>query len=269
MQSYYILAFVRQPLFITFAPHYSFSLMRIIKVDAIDSSNSYARELFRSNSFPEPFCVVAQEQLKGRGQRGTSWNAKPGQNLTFSVLLPQPCVSLSHQFLLSAAVATSIIRALSILNIPKLKLKWPNDIMSANFKIGGILIENIVSEGVLAASILGIGLNVNQTEFEGLPSASSLKLVTGQHYLLEELLDKILRVIEKDLDGISDVGADAILGAYKRKLFRKGMVSTFQRKDKTFFSGIIEDVSLEGFLQVRTDRGIQEEFDLKEVRLCY
>ena len=243
--------------------------MRIIKVDAIDSTNSYARELFRKNSSVESFCVVAKEQLKGRGQRGTSWNAKPGQNLTFSVLLPQPTVSLSHQFLLSAAVATSMVRALRLLNIPKLKLKWPNDIMSANFKIGGILIENIVSEGELAASILGIGLNVNQTDFGDLPSASSLKLVTGQHYMLEELLDGILTVISRDLEGISDTNAEAILEAYKRKLFRKGMVSTFQRQDRTFFSGIIEDISLEGFLRVRTDRGVQEEFDLKEVRLCY
>ena len=243
--------------------------MRIIKVDAIDSTNSFARELFRKDFSSESFCVVAKEQLKGRGQRGTSWNAKPGQNLTFSVLLPQPGVSLSHQFLLSAAVATSIIRSLRLLNIQKLKLKWPNDIMSANFKIGGILIENIVSEGEMAASILGIGLNVNQTDFGDLPSASSLKLVSGQHYVLEELLEKILGMIEKDFDGISDSRAEDVLVAYKKKLFRNGVVSTFQRQDKSFFTGIIEDVTLEGFLVVRTDNGKQEQFDLKEVRLCY
>ena len=140
---------------------------------------------------------------------------------------------------------------------------------SANFKIGGILIENIVSEGEMAASILGIGLNVNQTDFGDLPSASSLKLVSGQHYVLEELLEKILGMIEKDFDGISDSRAEDVLVAYKKKLFRNGVVSTFQRQDKSFFTGIIEDVTLEGFLVVRTDNGKQEQFDLKEVRLCY
>ena len=243
--------------------------MRIIKVDAIDSTNSYARELFRKNSSVESFCVVAKEQLKGRGQRGTSWNAKPGQNLTFSVLLPQPTVSLSHQFLLSAAVATSMIRALRLLNIPKLKLKWPNDIMSANYKIGGILIENIVSEGVLSASILGVGLNMNQTNFPGLPAASSLKLATGQTFSTDELLEKILNKIEADFKEISDESAEGIMETYKKKLFRKGLVSTFQKRDMSFFTGIIEDVTLSGLLVVRTESNDRQEFDLKEVRLCY
>lgn len=243
--------------------------MRIIKVDAIDSTNSYARELFRRDPFEKAVCIVAKEQLKGRGQRGTHWNSRPGQNLTFSVVLPKPQVSLSHQFLLSAAVATSLVRTLRLLHIPRLKLKWPNDIMAANYKIGGILIENSVSEGVLAASILGIGLNVNQTDFGNLPSASSLKLLTGQHYVLEEILDKVLGQIEKDFKEISDSNEATIMEAYKKKLFRKGVASTFQRADKSFFTGIIEDVSLEGLLTVRTESGTQEVFDLKEVRLCF
>ena len=243
--------------------------MRIIKVDAIDSTNSLARDLFREKTVEEPFCVVANEQLKGRGQRGSSWNSKPGQNLTFSVLLPKPQVSVIHQFLLSAAVATSIISVLQRLNIPKLKLKWPNDIMSANYKIGGILIENIVSEGVLSASILGIGLNVNQTDFPGLPAASSLKLATGQMFSTDELLEKILNKIEADFKEISDESAEGIMEAYKKKLFRKGMVSTFQKRDMSFFTGIIEDVTLSGLLVVRTESNDREEFDLKEVRLCY
>lgn len=243
--------------------------MRIIKVDAIDSTSSLARDLFREKAVEEPFCVVANEQLKGRGQRGSSWNSKPGQNLTFSVLLPKLQVSLSHQFLLSAAVATSIINVLQRLNIPKLKLKWPNDIMSANYKIGGILIENIVSEGVLSASILGVGLNVNQTDFPGLPAASSMKLSTGQAFSTDELLEKILNKIEADFKEISDESAEGIMETYKKKLFRKGLVSTFQKRDMSFFTGIIEDVTLSGLLVVRTESNDREEFDLKEVRLCY
>src|SRR5690606_12488762 len=142
---------------------------------------------------------------------------------------------------------------------------WPNDIMSANFKIGGILIENIVSEGVLAASILGIGLNVNQTDFPGLPAASSLKLVTGQTYSLDVLLNMILNILETDFEEISDSSASSSLEDYKKKRFRKGMVSTLQRQDKTFLSGIMEDVTLSGLLVVRTESGAKETYVLKEV----
>ncbi|HSI69615.1 MAG TPA: biotin--[acetyl-CoA-carboxylase] ligase, partial [Gillisia sp.] len=170
--------------------------MRIIKVSATESTNNFAREWFVANSVTSPVVIIAREQTKGRGQRGAGWVSNAGENLTFSIIYPLPKVEIQDQFIISAGVGLAILRALNSLKINKLKLKWPNDIMAANFKIGGILIENILSNGVIAASIIGIGLNVNQLDFPGLPKAASLALVTGKQYDLEEVLSLVIKEVE-------------------------------------------------------------------------
>ncbi|MDX1545194.1 MAG: biotin--[acetyl-CoA-carboxylase] ligase, partial [Christiangramia sp.] len=117
--------------------------MRIIKVNAIDSTNSFVREFYEGNNDFEPVCVRAISQKKGRGQRGSSWESKAGENLTFSILYPQKKLNVSRHFLLSATISLAVLKALHELQIPELKVKWPNDILSARRKVGGILIENI------------------------------------------------------------------------------------------------------------------------------
>lgn len=243
--------------------------MDIIKVSAIDSTNSLGRKMFKDNPKLPLTCIVAQQQWKGRGQRGTHWQAQTGKNLTFSLVLPHPGVSVKSQFLISAQIASSLVLGLNGLGIPRLKLKWPNDIMSGNFKIAGILIENIIAEGELAASIIGIGLNVNQTDFQELPDASSLKLVTGQEFSLEELLSRILESLEPNFQALPKLSAEEILRNYQDNLFRKNIPSTFQLPDGTFFMGIIQNVRESGKLQVKTEDDRHLEFELKEVKLCY
>lgn len=243
--------------------------MDIIKVNATDSTNSLAREMFKDNPKMPVTCVVAKVQIKGRGQRGTNWLSERGQNLTFSILFPEPGIPVSHQFLLSASVATAIVNALRKFNVPKLKIKWPNDIMAGNYKVGGILIENVISEGNLATSIVGIGINVNQIDFENLPHASSLKLVTGIHFSIEELLHQLLISIEGKLKDLSLKRADQILNSFKKRLFRLQVPSTFQMPNNSLFTGMIEDVSSIGKLVVKLEDNDLKEFDLKEIKLCY
>ena len=243
--------------------------MHLIKVNAIPSTNSFVREMFKENSGMPITCVVAHQQLQGRGQRGTAWESKAGQNLTFSLLLPKPGICLSSQFLLSAVVSTSLIKVLGKFKVPRLKVKWPNDIMAGNFKIGGVLIENIVNEGALVASVIGIGLNVNQEVFPEIPQAGSLKMLTGKKFSLEEILQEIMDTMEVDLNNLEESHAEKILQEYKENLFRFNMPSTFQFPDKTLFLGIIEGVSLSGKLKVNMGDHLIREFDLKEIKLCF
>lgn len=243
--------------------------MHLIKVNAINSTNSFARDLFKENPKMSPTCIVARQQLNGRGQRGTSWLSPPGQNLTFTVVYPRPSVSLNYNFLLSAAVSTTIIESLETLDVPNLKVKWPNDIMTANLKIGGILIENVITEGNFAASIIGVGLNVNQTRFEDLPSAGSLRLVTGRNHDLDQVLNVLIEAIRKELDELKDSCSEKILSKYKKHLFRLNRPSTFQLPDQSFLTGMIHDVGLNGKLVVKVEDNILRKFDLKEIRLCY
>lgn len=243
--------------------------MHLIKVSAINSTNSFGRAMFKENPAMPATCVVAKKQLQGRGQRGAVWNAEPGLNLTFSIIYPKPGISPKHYFLLSAAVATTVVNALEEYNLPRLRVKWPNDIMSANFKIGGILIENVITEGKVAASVIGIGLNVNQRNFPGLPGAGSMASVTGKEFDLDEVLQVLLVKIEKELQVISDKRSEEILKAYKDRLFRMQVPSTFELPNKTLLTGVIVNISPDGKLLVRCEEEQIREFDLKEVRLLY
>jgi BirA family transcriptional regulator, biotin operon repressor / biotin---[acetyl-CoA-carboxylase] ligase len=243
--------------------------MHLIKVSAINSTNSFGREMFRENPKMSATCIVAKNQLQGRGQRGTTWNSQPGLNLTFSVVYPAPGISPGQQFLLSAAVATALVRALENYHLPRLRVKWPNDIMSANFKLGGILIENVITEAKVAASVIGIGLNVNQKDFPGLPGAGSMFSVSGNKFNLDEVLNLLLKELDNELMVLSEKRADEILKAYKSRLFRMQVPSTFELPDKTLLTGVIADVSPVGKLMVRCEEKLLREFDLKEVRLLY
>ena len=243
--------------------------MHLIKVSAINSTNSFARELLKENPHLPLTCIVAKKQLEGRGQRGTSWNAEEGKNLTFSVFLPGPGINPAQQFLLSATVATSLLNALKKFKLPRLKVKWPNDILSANQKIAGILIENILSEAKVMGSIIGIGLNVNQIDFRDLPQAGSMCTMTGREYDLDEVLKVILQELENGFAELSEENSEAILSNYKNHLFRRLVPSTFKYPDGSLFTGLILDVTPAGKLLVQKDGEEISEFDLKEVRLCY
>lgn len=243
--------------------------MRIIKVNAIDSTNSFVRQFYEGDPNFEPVCVRALTQTKGRGQRGSNWRSKPGENLTFSILYPQEKLNISRHFLLSAVISMAILEALQVENIPELKVKWPNDILSARFKIGGILIENIVKAEGIVASIIGIGLNVNQVDFDGLPQASSLKVVSKKQFDLDNLLELLLFRIEENLKKLPQLSDAEILKEYERNMFRIGKVSVFEKPGQGRFNGIIKGVTAEGKLSLELEDGVSETFDLKEVRLLY
>lgn len=243
--------------------------MHIIKVNATESTNSLAREWYNSNKNESPVCIVAFSQTSGRGQRGAKWVSNAGENLTFSIIYPNPKVEIGDQFLISAAVGLQIIKALKLLKINNLKLKWPNDIMADGYKIGGVLIENILQNNRIAASIVGIGLNINQVQFPGLPKASSLKNLTGTLYSRKEVLSTILSAMEEMMLGNKDLFFENVLKEYEKLLFRRKKASTFQLKDGSLLTGIILGVTPSGLLRVQIEDEQIRTFDLKELTLLF
>ncbi len=242
--------------------------MQLIKLNATDSTNAYLKELLLAG-IPEDFTVVmAHEQLKGRGQMGTSWVSDPGKNLTFSVLNKNKDLGVGAQFLLNIAVSLAIYDTLFKLQVPDLKIKWPNDIMSGHSKICGILIENILSGQNIQASIIGIGLNVNQLSFANLPNVSSLKLLLGRTLPLEELLQKIVDNLGIFLkEKINE--ENHLFSRYESLLFRKDKPSTFKNREGEMFMGFIKGVTRAGKLLILQEDDVVQEFDLKEVRLLF
>ncbi len=243
--------------------------MRIIKLDAIDSTNTYLKKMSVAGDAEDGLVVVAKFQTSGRGQMGTVWNSQDAKNLTFSVFKDVSFVNIAQHFYISMAVSLAVYEALNSLGIQRIKVKWPNDILSDNKKIAGILIENVIKLNVITGSVIGIGLNVNQTDFADLPSASSLLLLSGQVSDLDEILNAILKQIDIQFDYLKNNQFKALKSRYESLLFKKNKPSTFRNAEGALFLGYIIGISEFGKLLIRVEDNIIKSFDFKEVVLMY
>ncbi|GIZ07508.1 biotin--[acetyl-CoA-carboxylase] ligase [Flavobacterium sp. UMI-01] len=243
--------------------------MKLIKLSAIDSTNDFLKQLSLKEAVENFTVVTAESQTKGRGQMGTIWQTESGKNLIMSVFLKEKLTGVSDIFNLNVAVAVSIVQALDHFQIPQLKIKWPNDIMSYQFKIGGILIENSVKQDGTIHSIIGIGLNVNQINFENLPKASSLAVLCQREFDIKALVLRIIENLQQNLDGKTPMW-DAIWLTYADLLFKKNTPMAFKNmKTNQNFMGIIRGVSYQGKLQVLLENDEIVEFGIKEVQMLY
>ena len=243
--------------------------MHIIKLDATDSTNAYLKNVMLSEVLDDFTIVAAKEQLKGRGQMGTSWQSERGKNLTFSILKKFDALPVSEQFLLHIAVSKAIYTALKTLQIPDLSIKWPNDILSGNAKICGILIENVLSEQNIQAAIIGIGLNINQLNFPGLTHVSSIKLITGKTHSLDEVMQLLSNELKNAFLEFEGKPISKIKEHYEMLLFRKDKPSTFRDDKEAIFMGFIRGITNTGKLKIEIEDEIIREFDFKEVQLLY
>ncbi len=245
-------------------------MINLIKVDATESTNSLLKELVRDKTIHKITCVWTQHQTKGKGQMGNTWLAKSGLNLTFSIYTPISDDLAKHAIAINLISALSVFNALKQFSLPLLHIKWPNDIMSANKKIGGILIENIYKNGACSGSIIGIGLNVNQDDFENLPQASSLKKITSNTFNLEQILNSILMKFETSLKDYTSIHFNLLKKQFEAALFRKGKASTFIKNNQnTSFTGIIQGISNCGKLIVLEEDNLVNQYNLKEIRLLF
>ena len=242
--------------------------MQLIKLNATDSTNNYLKQLILERTLDDFSVVVANHQTNGRGQRGSSWLSEKDKNLTFSVLKRNISIVANQQFLLNILVSLSIVKSLEGFNIPKLAIKWPNDILSDHHKISGILIENLIKNKQIEYAIIGIGLNVNQVKFEGLSKVSSLKNIMPLAVDKDELLTKIIDKLKMYFKLYSENGSEFLNSEYESYLFRKDKPSTFISHDNNLFTGIIRGVSTSGKLCVQME-DFNKEFDLKELKLIY
>lgn len=243
--------------------------MSIIKLDAIDSTNDFLKELARNQSLENFTAVVARAQHRGRGQMGTQWVSEPDKNLIMSVLLKDIPLKIEDVFVLNALVSVAVIEAIRSLGIPNLSVKWPNDIMSESKKIGGILVENSLKTDTTITSVIGLGLNVNQLQFNQLPHASSLRIQSGKEFEIDDLMLRVLDQIKILYPLIVEGKYDALWECYHNHLFRKDIPTVFEDVSKKRFMGIIERVNPQGKLEVRLENDDIASYFLKEIQMFY
>jgi BirA family transcriptional regulator, biotin operon repressor / biotin---[acetyl-CoA-carboxylase] ligase len=235
----------------------------LVSLEEVASTNVYLKSrISESEAEVEGLVIVAKNQYAGRGQRGNEWESEKGKNLTFSIFL-KPNILVKHQFLISKVVSLGIIDFLEDLKISTPKIKWPNDIYCDDNKIAGILIENSIKENKIYSSVVGVGLNVNQIQFNSGDNPTSLNIELNNTFDIEELLYQLLFFIERRYLLLKASNESLIDSDYLHYLYKMNQPNRFKVKGKEI-TGVIIGVSLIGKLQVKINENI-EEFDLKEI----
>ena len=238
---------------------------KIIHLESVDSTNNYAATLISEGKADHGTVIMADDQFAGRGQRGAEWQVKPGQNLTFSLILFPDNLSVSDQFVLSQITALAIHDLLRKFGISA-HIKWPNDIVVDERKIAGVLIENQLRGAMVSSSIIGVGINVNQTEFGSL-QATSLKNNVGSFISIKDLMFSFIASFDHFWGSWMKNRKEAIAYLYEARLLGKSEVRHFEDENGSF-QGVVLGVSEEGKLKILK----QEKeclYDLKEVRFIF
>jgi BirA family biotin operon repressor/biotin-[acetyl-CoA-carboxylase] ligase len=240
--------------------------LKTIKLNAIDSTNSFLKDLALNTEVENFTVVVTNQQLKGRGQQGSSWVSEPFKSLIFSVFVSFKKLNVLDNRYLNFAVSLAIFEALNEESIPGVSIKWPNDILSGNKKLCGILIENSLKGSEISTSVIGIGLNVNQTSFPGsLKKVSSLKLLGNKDFKIEKLLENIVSKLKFKIKMLDSKDFKTLEAEYLKVLYRKNIPTMFKNSQDVLFMGIISGISKEGKLQIVLEDESIQEFGIKEV----
>ena len=242
--------------------------MPVIKLDAIDSTNDYLKQLSKETVLENFTIVIANEQTKGKAQMGATWVSEKGKNLTMSILVKDIALNKENIFDLNIAVSLSVLNVLKNIQIPSITIKWPNDIMSDSKKVAGILIENSWKPNGSFNAIVGIGLNLNQTNFENLPQATSLNCITGVTYDLEKIAIQLKNSLEENIQILTKSSA-MLWDEYHENLYKKEYPSPFEDNEGKRFMGIIKKVTRDGKLKVLLENDSLAHFEVKEIKMLY
>lgn len=244
------------------------SYFKIYKIDAISSTNDYLKQLYLKKNIYDNFLIITNNQTEGKGQGSSSWESEPKKNLTLSIYKDLKKNKLKNPFIINLIISISIIETLKKYNLPNLKIKWPNDILSASKKISGILIENFFQREFLISSIIGIGLNVNQISFKKAKNAISIASIKKKKIDLTEVLNILTKKISLKFHEIDNLKINDLINEYESLLFKRDKFSKFNINNK-IIDGRIIGVNQSGKLKVKIGNEIIREYNSSEIKIIY
>ena len=233
-----------------------------IELLTVESTNNYAMGLARAGMAQHGMVAFTHEQTKGKGQRHKEWLSLKGQNIAMSVVLEPEEVLSSELFSLSMMVAVAVHHLLSKYIEKDIKIKWPNDIYWRDRKAAGVLIENIWQGQDWKFAVVGIGINVNQTEFADLDTkAVSVKQITGKDFDYVSLAKELCEVLEEKYQLLlSD--SSRLVHQYKTNLYK--LQEHIQlKKQQLLFDAKFKDVNSKG--QMVVQHAIEETFNVGDI----
>ncbi|MDC2995761.1 biotin--[acetyl-CoA-carboxylase] ligase [Flavobacteriaceae bacterium] len=241
------------------------SAPKIIKVNATRSTNDRVKMLIKSKKIKSGDFIVAKYQYGGRGQHTNKWYSSYGKNLLCSLLYKPLDLNSNQVFCINQGVSLAVLKTIRKFNNEKCLIKWPNDILSVNKKISGILIENSLSLKRINYSIIGVGINVNQVLFKKLPNATSLKKISNSNIIIQEVFNELIDNYKFFLSKINE--SDYINEEYNKNIFGKDGCN-FVINGKRQYGNIIS-ISNNGIVKLNLDsKGIQE-YDPRKVKILY
>jgi len=237
---------------------------RKVYFEKLSSTNTHAAAMLRKGRVLEGTIVYTGFQTAGKGQAGNRWESEKDKNLLLSVILYPTTIRADRQFLISKVISLGVSDFLKTY-VYDVTIKWPNDIYVKNEKIAGILIENSIIRNEIDHSIAGIGININQQHFpRHLPNPTSLKILTGKDYDLEQCLNELAAKLDARYKLLLYNRIGRIEEDYKNSLYRFGQFTEFS-DNRGVFEGKIISVTDTGRIQIEDRRGRIYEYGFNEV----
>lgn len=237
---------------------------RFFKIlDTVDSTNNYVMARVQAGMASHGMAWFAHEQSAGKGQRGKGWETQPGKNIAMSLVLQPDFLDARQQFYLSAAIALACFEFFWGYAGDETKIKWPNDLFWRDRKAGGVLIENVFHGKKWKWAIVGIGININQVNFDkAIKNPVSLKQITGKEFDTIVLAKELYALLMKKIPELNARSLDKILEDYNTHLYKLNK-NVLLKKEDSIFETVIKSVSAEGKL-VTVD-ATEREFDFGDV----
>jgi BirA family biotin operon repressor/biotin-[acetyl-CoA-carboxylase] ligase len=234
----------------------------VINLPTCHSTNDFAAQLAGQTNPAEGTLIITPHQTAGKGQRGNSWEAAPGKNLTFSIIFKPSFLKISEQFYLNIITSLAVQETVKQLSNHTIHVKWPNDIYFQDRKICGILIQNIIKKDSIGVSVIGIGLNINQETFSD-KKAFSLKNILEHEQDPNWILNLLLENLEKRYLQLKQFQFEKLHHDYISALYRVNEPHQY-KADNKIFTGIIKGISSIGLLNIETDNEVRS-FNFKEI----
>ena len=233
----------------------------IYHLDITASTNDDARD----EKYREGDVVWADFQTAGRGQRGHEWHSRKGENLTFSLVLEPTFMPIAEQFSVSEVVALSLVDMLADYGIGA-KIKWTNDIYVGDKKLVGILIEHSLAPTTLRRTIVGVGINVNQREFDpSIPNPVSMAQLLDRQLDAEEVLKCFLIHLQRNYELLRSGGKEILHERYNSLLYRKNEWHTYALPNGEKITAKIVGTAPSGALCLEDEQGKTKDYLFKEI----
>jgi len=240
----------------------SFIGAQIFRFDKLESTNDTLRDLVEKKTAQHGAIVIAKFQTKGRGQIANIWESDDDKNLLLSLYVTPQKILATEQVYLNSFACLAVFDFVNKEFPDRTKIKWPNDIYVDDKKVAGILIENNIQGDSVKSSIIGIGININQSNFL-VPNALSFYQISAHEYNLVELLYKLVECFNFRLEELSLQLQNKLMGDYLNVMYRKGFKANY-RANGLLFEGEIIGIDNVGRLKLLVDGEIKL-FSFKEI----